>query len=117
LSSNCRQLHTQILCIKGNLIQRSASLFDTPTCCAGGFVQEARERMTGRQQTGSMQDPANGLRRTPLLGNSVNKDRKRAGDREVPSPLPLLDRPYGFCPGGALPAGFWFSSTCVRFTF
>src|SRR5829696_7501770 len=58
-----------------------------------------------------------GSARSALLGTSVNKGRKRAGDREVPSPLPLLDRPYGFCPGGALPAGFWFSSTCVRFTF
>jgi hypothetical protein len=37
LSSNCRQLHMQILGIKGNLIHRSASLFDTRTCCAGGL--------------------------------------------------------------------------------
>jgi hypothetical protein len=29
-------------------------------------VQEARERMSGRQQTGAMQDPANGLPRNPL---------------------------------------------------
>ena len=37
LSSNCRQLQKQILGIKGNLIHRSASLFDTRACCAGGL--------------------------------------------------------------------------------
>jgi hypothetical protein len=37
LSSNCRQLHKQMQGIKGNLIHRSASLFDSRTCCAGGL--------------------------------------------------------------------------------
>jgi hypothetical protein len=37
LSSNCRQLHKQILGTRGKLIHRSASLFDTRTCCAGGL--------------------------------------------------------------------------------
>ena len=38
-----------------------------------GSVQEVRERMSGRQQTGSMQDPASEVRRIPLLRTRVNK--------------------------------------------
>jgi hypothetical protein len=38
-----------------------------------GSVQEAQERMSCRQQTGSMQDPANGLPRMPLPRTPVNK--------------------------------------------
>jgi hypothetical protein len=37
-----------------------------------GSVQAARERMSGRQQIGSMQDPANGLPRIPLPRRWVN---------------------------------------------
>jgi hypothetical protein len=43
-----------------------------------GSVQEARERVSGRQQTGSMQDPANGLRRIPLPRRWVNRRRVAA---------------------------------------
>ena len=38
-----------------------------------GSVQEAREWVSGRQQTGSMQDPANGLPRIPLLRTLLHK--------------------------------------------
>jgi hypothetical protein len=41
-----------------------------------GSVQEARERMSDRQQTGSMQDTANELRRIHLPRTSVNKGMK-----------------------------------------
>jgi hypothetical protein len=40
-----------------------------------GSVQEARERMSGRQQTGSMQDPVSEVRRIPLPRTPVNKAR------------------------------------------
>jgi hypothetical protein len=45
-----------------------------------GSVQEARERMSGRQQTGSMQNPASGLPRISLprtLVNSGSRSRAR----------------------------------------
>ena len=56
-----------------------------------GSVQAARERMSGRQQIGSMQDPANGLPRIPLPRTPVNRGRgeppsARVGTvRDVPS--------------------------------
>src|SRR5215203_5887869 len=38
--------------------------------------------------------------------HSFHKLEGRARAREVPRPFPLCERPYGCCPGGALPAGF-----------
>jgi len=54
-----------------------------------GSVQEVRERMLGRQQTGSMQDPASGVRRIPLPRTLVNKG-KREGRGKMPRPFRQL---------------------------
>jgi hypothetical protein len=73
-------------------------------------VQEARERMSGRQQTGSMQDPANGLPRIPLLRCWVNRDFKRAEDRS-PAPVALilcLSREPTPSRTGAYPSRSWW---------
>jgi hypothetical protein len=44
-----------------------------------GSVQEARERVSGRQQTGSMQDPVSEVLRIPLPRTLENKGKKRKG--------------------------------------
>src|SRR5215211_6537666 len=46
--AGCRQLHKQILGIRGNLIHGSASLFDTRTCCAGGLRARGSAKDVGR---------------------------------------------------------------------
>ena len=56
-------------------------------------VQEVQERMSCRQQTGSMQDPAYGLLRIPLAGTSVNKPA-----------IPCPHYPHGPLPASPSPA-------------
>src|SRR5215212_1252784 len=48
------------------------------------------------------------LRRIPIPRTRVNKGKKK-GQGSPYKPWPLRLSLYGFCPGGALPAGFWFS--------
>ena len=55
-----------------------------------GSVQEARERMSGRQQTGSMQDPASELLRIPLPETVRKDDMKRPRERLDEARLPQL---------------------------
>jgi hypothetical protein len=85
LSSNCRQLHARTSRMKGNFIQRSASLSDIVHVVLGTSVREAWERASGRPQACSMQDAAYGFRRISLLGTSVNKGKKRKGRRDPAS--------------------------------
>jgi hypothetical protein len=65
LSSNCRQLNTRTLCIRGTLIHESARLSDTRTCCAGGLRARSTGRVSGRQRAGFMQDAVYEFPRTP----------------------------------------------------
>jgi hypothetical protein len=57
-------------------------------------VQQVRERMSGGQQTGSMQDPADGLPRITLPRTLVNKGKMK-GRVSSFGPGPLDSEQWG----------------------
>src|SRR5215208_143767 len=89
--AGCRQI--VVSCISKYRASKEALFMDryvhsTPVhVVLEGSAQEARERMLGRQQTGSMQDPANGLRRISLPRTPVNKGIRKGRGCSKPRPV------------------------------
>ena len=80
--------------VSGEPLRKDPQVYSTSVhIVLGAFVREARDGASGRQQAGSMQDAGYGLPRTPLLGTSVNKGRKK-GRSAMPLPF-AAPRSYG----------------------
>jgi hypothetical protein len=75
--AGCRQIVVSCIrehCASEEALYKDPQVYPTSVhVVLGASVREARERVSGKQQTGSMQDAAYEFRRTPLLGNPVNK--------------------------------------------
>ena len=70
-----------------------AYLSKTITCSVDYLAYHGPEEAELSLWTGFMQEAASGLRRTPLLGTSVNKGKKKGRSLEKPRPsLPLSYR-------------------------
>jgi hypothetical protein len=79
----CTLQHCHILCIKGNLIQRSASLFDTCTCCAEGLCARGSgqdvEQATDRLYAGSCIQSSENFPSGTWVNREANSRPAKAG--------------------------------------
>src|SRR5215210_7884388 len=74
--AGCRQIVVSCIrehCASEEALYKDPQVYPTSVhVVLGASVREARERVSGKQQTGSMQDAAYEFRRTPLPRTRVN---------------------------------------------
>src|SRR5215210_1911289 len=83
--AGCRQIVVSCIrehCASEEALYKDPQVYPTSVhVVLGASVREARERVSGKQQTGSMQDAAYEFRRIPLLRTRVNREHGGASTR------------------------------------